>query len=73
MIRKIWEGWKKIAKKIGEFNSRLILTVFYFIFITPISIPIKLKDPLGIKNKKQGWIPKQTAEGTAMERALRQS
>jgi len=73
MMRKIWEAWKKIAKKIGEFNSRVILTVFYFIFITPISIPIKFKDPLAIKNKKQGWIPKQTPEGTAMDRALRQS
>jgi hypothetical protein len=73
MWKKIWEGWKKFAKKLGEFNSRLILTVFYFIFITPISVPMKLKDPLGIKNKKQNWIPKQTAEGTPMEQALRQS
>ncbi len=73
MMRKIWEAWKKIAKKIGDFNSRVILTVFYFVFITPISIPIKFKDPLGIKNKKQGWIPKQTPEGTPMEHALRQS
>ena len=73
MLRKIWEAWKKIAKKIGEFNSRVILTVFYFIFITPLSIPIKIKDPLGIKNKKQGWVPKQTSEGTPMEQALRQS
>jgi hypothetical protein len=73
MIRKIWEAWKRIAKKIGEFNGRLILTVFYFIFLTPISIPIKLKDPLGIKNKKQNWVPKQPSEGTTMEQALRQS
>jgi hypothetical protein len=73
MWKKIWEGWKKVAKKIGDFNSRVILTIFYFIFITPISIPIKLKDPLGIKNKKQSWLPKQPSEGTAMDQALRQS
>jgi hypothetical protein len=73
MIKKIWEWWKKVAKKIGDFNSRVILTIFYFIFITPISLPIKLKDPLGIKNKKQSWIPKQTSEGSAMDQALRQS
>jgi hypothetical protein len=73
MFKNIWEWWKKVAKKIGDFNSRLILTVFYFIFITPISIPVKLKDPLGIKNKKQSWLPKQTSEGTPMEQALRQS
>ena len=73
MWKKIWEGWKKVAKKIGDFNSRVILTIFYFIFITPISIPIKLKDPLGIKNKNQGWLPKQPSEGTAMDQALRQS
>jgi hypothetical protein len=73
MFKNIWEWWKKVAKKIGDFNSRLILTVFYFIFITPISIPVKLKDPLGIKNKKQSWLPKQTSEGTPKEQALRQS
>jgi hypothetical protein len=73
MFKNIWEWWKKVAKKIGDFNSRLILTVFYFIFITPISIPVKLKDPLGIKNKKQSWLPKQTSECTPMEQALRQS
>jgi hypothetical protein len=72
-MRKIWEAWKKIAKKIGEFNGRVILTVFYFIFIVPVSLFVKLKDPLGIKNKKQNWIPKQTPEGTPMEQALRQS
>jgi hypothetical protein len=73
MMRKIWEAWKKIAKKIGEFNSRVLLTLFYFIFIAPISIPIKIKDPLGIKNKKQDWIPKKISEETPMEQALRQS
>lgn len=73
MIRKIWEAWKRIAKKIGDFNSRLILTLFYFIFVAPISILVKIKDPLGIKKQKtQNWIPKQEPEGTAMDQALRQ-
>lgn len=74
MMRKIWNWWKRIAKRIGDFNARLILTLFYFIFLTPISLPVKLKDPLGIgKNKKEGWTPKQPGEGTPMDQALRQS
>jgi hypothetical protein len=72
-MRKIWEAWKKFAKKIGEFNGRVILTLFYFIFIVPVSLLVKMKDPLAIKNKNQSWIPKQEPEGTAMDQALRQS
>ena len=30
--------WKKIAKVIGTVNSVIILTIFYFLIISPIAI-----------------------------------
>ena len=41
LLKKIWEGWKKIAHKIGNFQARIILLVFYFIILAPFSLIIK--------------------------------
>lgn len=47
---KIWERWKRFARKIGNFQSRLLLSLFYSIVIFPLAPILKLFfDPLGIK------------------------
>jgi hypothetical protein len=73
--RRIWEGWKKIARKIGDFNARVILTIFYLVLLMPFAILVKLfTDPLEIKkNARTGWLPREEKPGiTPMERAVRQ-
>lgn len=74
--RRIWEGWKKIARKIGDFNARVILTVFYLVLLMPFAILVKLfTDPLEIKKNtmKKGWQPREEKPGVSpMERAARQ-
>jgi hypothetical protein len=73
MLKKIWEGWKKIAKKIGEFNARVILTIFYFVLLAPLALVVRRSDPMGIwKHKKHGWSEKPAPKGTPKERALQQ-
>lgn len=46
--------WMKLASILGWINSRIILTLVYFIFLTPIAFISKIftKDPLKIKNQK---------------------
>jgi hypothetical protein len=52
IIKKLWNGWKDFSKKMGSFQSRIILSFFYFIFVSPIALMIKtLSDPLKIKHK----------------------
>lgn len=52
ILKKAWGKWKVIAHHIGVFQSRLILTLFYFILLFPIGIIFGLfKDVLGIKAK----------------------
>lgn len=73
--RRIWEGWKRIARKIGDFNARVILTVFYLVLLMPFAILVKLfTDPLEIKkNARTGWHPREERPGVSpMERAVRQ-
>jgi hypothetical protein len=73
-IRRSWIWWKRIARIIGDFNARVILTLFYFIFLAPFALAIRfLTDPLAIKNKSTPlWGIKPEAEGTVMEQAKRQ-
>jgi len=75
-FKRLWEGWKKIARKIGDFNARVILTVFYFILLCPFALMLKLfTDPLEIKKKGHvGWHNKEEdGEITPLEKATRQS
>lgn len=51
MIKKIWEKWKKIAIKIGDFQFNLIFSLLYYILIVPIGIISNIfKDFLKLKN-----------------------
>lgn len=46
--------WYKVAEILGWINSRILLTVVFFIFLLPISMAYKLtaKNPLQLKKKK---------------------
>lgn len=73
--RRLWEGWKRIARKIGDFNARVILTIFYFILLMPFALLIKLlTDPLEIKKKAhKGWhVREEKGDIPPLERAERQ-
>lgn len=75
-FRRLWEGWKRIAQKIGDFNARVILTLFYFILLFPFAVILKIfTDPLEIKKKEHvGWHKVENdTELSALERASRQS
>lgn len=64
-LKRKWQWWKSIAEKIGNFQSRLILTIFYFTIAMPFALGIKfLADPLRLKPKKISlkasfWIPRE--------------
>jgi len=37
-----YRAWFKLAEKLGWFNSRLILSIVYFLLFTPIALVLKL-------------------------------
>jgi hypothetical protein len=47
----------KIAGVIGDFQSRVVLSLFYFLIVLPFGLVIRLfGDPLRIKkSRKSGW------------------
>ncbi len=74
MLKRLWNWWKPIAEKIGNFQARIILSVFYFIFVTPIALGVKLfSDPLRMKKSNQGsWLISREAREDSIEEAEKQ-
>jgi hypothetical protein len=58
MLKRLWEGWKKLAHRIGNFQARVILTVLYFTAILPFGVIARFaSDPMRIKHPPTGWTP----------------
>jgi membrane protease YdiL (CAAX protease family) len=48
-------GWMKLALGLGWINSRILLSVIYFVFLLPIALVSRLftKDPLKLKSRNE--------------------
>jgi len=63
MWHTLWNGFKKIGFKIGAFQSRLLLALFYLIIIAPIALVFKLlADPLLVRKKTGFWLKRAHRE-----------
>jgi hypothetical protein len=73
--RKLWERWKHVARTIGDFQARALMTIFYFLILGPLAMATCWRsDPLAIKPRPtRGWGDREEREGAAMEQARRQS
>ena len=61
-IKKLWLSWENFSKRMGSFQSRIILSLFYFIFVTPFALGVRIfSDPLNIKHhsSKSHWLSKK--------------
>ncbi len=73
-LRAIWGGWKRLAHRIGVFNTKLLLFLFYYGILGPTGIVVRMfqRDMLG-KRVQEGslyWVV--DANGVDLERARRQ-
>lgn len=75
MARKLWARWKHVARKIGDFQARALMTLFYFLILGPPAMVLRWRsDPLAIKaTTTRGWRDREDRAGVPMEQARRQS
>jgi hypothetical protein len=75
VLRRAWQAWKRIGKKIGDFQARVLLTIFYFVILAPFGFGMRAADPLGLrKSGDPAWRPRPPAPGgDLLARARRQS
>jgi hypothetical protein len=72
VLKQLWEKWKILAHKIGDFQARLILMIFYFVLLAPFALVIKFfSDPLRLK-AGEGWLAYPSSEENPALRARRQ-
>jgi len=73
-MKKLLHNWRNFSKRMGSFQSRIILSLFFFIFVSPFAIAVKIfSDPLNIKHQttKSHWLPKKETT-TDLEQSRRQ-
>ena len=57
MLKRAWQTWKRIARKIGNFQARVFLSVFYGLIVLPFGLAARLfSDPLRIKKRPTQWL-----------------
>ena len=63
IFKRFWLNWRDFSKRAGNFQSRIVLSLFFFIFISPLALILKMfSDPLKIKPPgrcQSFWHPKQ--------------
>ncbi len=66
LLQRGWRGWSQFARRLGAFQSRIWLSIFFFIFVTPLALISKgFSDPLHTKNSSgSSWLPKSENNGT---------
>lgn len=76
-MRRVWEAWKRIGRKIGDVQARFLLTGFYFLVLGPFAKAVQwTSDPLAINSggspgDSRGW-RMRTEHGSPAERASKQ-
>ncbi len=57
LFKRAWQAWKDLAHKIGNFQARVILSIFYAILVLPFGLAARLfSDPLRIKKRPEQWL-----------------
>ena len=71
-IKELWQRWVKVSKRIGDFQARLLLSLFYIVFVLPLGLLLRsFADPLGLKRPSPDWTPRQNSV-SRLEDARRQ-
>jgi hypothetical protein len=71
MLKRLWQAWKELAHRIGNFQARVVLTIFYAL-LAPFGVGTRLfSDPLRTKNLPTQW-QDHTGDGRDMQAAMRQ-
>ena len=66
-LRKVKTGWLTFSHQAGGYSSRVMLTGFYFVIVTPYAIAIRLlSDPLELRKTKSGtmWVKRESMKNT---------
>ncbi len=73
-LARLWQVWKELSMDMGDFQSKLLLTLVYFTCVAPFGFCIRLfGDPLDIRHAPMttGW-KRRTPQRDNMQTVRRQ-
>jgi hypothetical protein len=74
ILAPVQRGWMRFAMVLGNFNTRLILTLLFYVVFTPVGMIMRLfRDPLNRSLRSEGgsnWIrrPQEATDPASYER-----
>ena len=72
--RAVWRWWTRVARRIGDVQARILLSVFYFVILGPFALVLRRKDPLAIRpGAPRGWRRREGLGHPVAGQARRQS
>jgi len=74
LLRAAWAAWKVIGRKVGDFQARLLLSLFYYLVLGPFALGVRMfSDPLGLHaSSHRKWLPRRTDDADPVTVARRQ-
>jgi hypothetical protein len=72
----LWNAWKGFASRMGNYQSRVLMTLIYFVIVLPFGVGVTLlSDPLNIKRPQgpSNWHPKELPLKPSIEESREQS
>lgn len=67
ILKRLWGGWKRAAHRIARFNSLVLTTILYYLFLPLVAVPFRLtKDPLRLR-EGSGFRPRPAGEASLQD------
>jgi hypothetical protein len=75
MWARAWSAFQRFARRVGDFQARLLLSLFYVLVVGPHALFMKLfADPLGLRTtQSRGWTERSRPEPRTLDEIRRQS
>jgi hypothetical protein len=74
-MRALWQAWTRVARRIGDVQARIMLTLFYYTVLGPFAVVLRMRGgglPLR-PGRSGGWHRRDEQGPSALDRARRQS
>ncbi len=74
-LRAAWNAWRRLARRIGDIQARILLTLFYYVVLGPFALVLRWRsDPLALeRGVSGGWRARSESLEAPMAQAHRQS
>ncbi len=61
-LRRLWSGWQRFGRWMGDQVARVFLVAFYFTVMLPFGLIVRrAQDPLGLRPAEgAGWTPRRS-------------